>query len=139
MRGVQNPHLKIPNQTADKTPKLCNPMSKSSMNQTQRSDGILDPGIIYSPAPPPRTHKRKKNPYHQRKLSADAGYEALQKQRKKGAIKLVHQHTTTSLACWCPDYAIIYKKKPHLVSPEPPNLNLCLSRSPLLSPGNFRK
>jgi hypothetical protein len=96
MRGVQNPHLKNPNQTADKTPKLCNPMSKSSMNQTERSDGILDPGIIYSP---PRTHKRKRNPYHQRKLSADAGYEALQKQRKKGAIKLVHQHTTTSLAC----------------------------------------
>ncbi len=88
MRGVQNPHLKIPNQTADKTPKLCNPMSKSSMNQTQRSDGILDPGIIYSPAPPPRTHKRqKKNPYHQRKLSADAGYEALQKAKKKGCYQ----------------------------------------------------
>lgn len=34
---------------------------------------------------------------------------------------------------------LLKKKKPHLVSPEPPNLNLCLSRSPLLSPGNFRK
>jgi hypothetical protein len=30
------------------------------MNQTQRSDGILDPGIIYSPAPP---RKKKKKPH----------------------------------------------------------------------------
>ncbi len=34
---------------------------------------------------------------------------------------------------------LLLKKEPHLVSPEPPNLNLCLSRSPLLSPGDFRK
>ncbi len=134
MRGVQNQHLKNPNQTAGKTPKLCNPMSKSSMNQTPRSDGILDPGIIYSPAPPPRTHKRKKNPYHQKEALCRCGIWSYPTKAKKKRV-LSSLSTDRQQPASLVDVQTMpkkkQKKKPHLVSLEPPNLNLCLSRSPL--------
>lgn len=129
MRGVQNPHLKNSNQTADKTPKPCIPMSKSSMNQTQRSDGILDPGIIYYPAPPPRTHKRKKNPYHQKEALCRCGIWSYPTKAKKKECYQACPPTDNNQPRLL--MSRLCQKKPHLVSLEPPNLNLCLSRSPL--------